>query len=187
MSKFKVGQIKHQVICQIIDKGSMKRSDVVDLVLQLNGKTTKYKSSYYSTNFTAWAADGLIKMEDGVFTPGENAKLYAFENQKYQIKMLRKQRDAYKAQRDHWWSHRADEQFSSQKDLNSLISKLAKAFNDSKVLYADMVWQEELFDMQARVIDALYEAHLAGLLSTKQMLMFEYVFSVEKNKASGKV
>ena len=60
------------------------------------------------------------------------------------------------------------------------IKSLAEACNNSTILYADMMHQEELFDFQDKIIEALLEANRHKLFTNSELLKFEHVFGKEK-------
>lgn len=67
--------------------------------------------------------------------------------------------------------------------IGDFISALAEACNHSEILYADMVYQEELFVFQENIIDALLQANRDKLFTNSELLKFNYIFGVNNEKA----
>ena len=63
--------------------------------------------------------------------------------------------------------------------IADFISALAEACNHSEILYADMVYQEELFVFQENIIDALLQANKDRLFTNEELLKFNHIFSVQ--------
>lgn len=63
--------------------------------------------------------------------------------------------------------------------LNQFAKKLAVICNESQLLYADMIDQEYLFDLQENLIDLLIEANNDGKITHATMLEFEHVFTTK--------
>lgn len=63
--------------------------------------------------------------------------------------------------------------------IADFISALSEACNKSQILHCDMIYQEELFDFQNDVLNALLEANRNKLFTNSELLKFEYVFGVQ--------
>jgi hypothetical protein len=69
---------------------------------------------------------------------------------------------------------------TKEKAIKDFITAVAEACNHSGILYADMVYQEELFVFQENIIDALLQANKDKLFTNSELLKFEYIFGVTK-------
>jgi hypothetical protein len=63
--------------------------------------------------------------------------------------------------------------------IADFIAALSKACNKSQILYCDMIYQDELFDFQSEIIDALLEANRDKLFTNSELLEFEHIFGVQ--------
>lgn len=63
--------------------------------------------------------------------------------------------------------------------IADFISALAEACNHSEILYADSIWQEELFVFQENIIDALLQANKDRLFTNEELLKFNHIFSIK--------
>lgn len=67
--------------------------------------------------------------------------------------------------------------------MKRFIEEITDACNQHEILYADMVYQDSLFDFQEQFIAALMNAHENGLFTKEQLLKFNYVFGITNEKA----
>lgn len=63
--------------------------------------------------------------------------------------------------------------------IKDFIAAVAEACNHSGILYADMVYQDELFVFQENIIDALLQANRDKLFTNNELLKFEHIFGVQ--------
>lgn len=168
----------------------VQRKDVVRYVLRMQNrpdwKTAEVSQGYYSTNFNVWAGQGIIKRSKEGYSITADGKLFLKDRTKFKLKKLREEnkriRHGYNTVISELNAHRFEKRVTVRTNttvLNKFIEDLAKACNTSKALYADMVWQDELFEFQAGVIEALYKAYKGGLFNQSHLLNFEYVFETK--------
>ena len=69
---------------------------------------------------------------------------------------------------------------SKNEAIGEFISAFTKVCNESQILYCDMIYQEDLFDFQEKVIDALLEANRDKLFTTSELLKFNHIFGITK-------
>ena len=173
----------------MIKRKKMYRREIVDFVLQLNNKVPANKSGYYGTNIQQWESELLIaKVSKGLFKPGKRAAMYVNEPDKYRETLLKDRiarleatnarllNEAYGRTKSVHQSSNANE---LKYHIEIFIKEFSMAVNKSRLLYADMVWQEELFDLQEEVINILYKSHQQGLFTARQLMYFEHVFSTQ--------
>ena len=181
--------IKTQVIAELIKRKKMYRREIVDFVLQLNGNTPANKSGYYGTNIQQWESELLIaKVSKGLYKPGKRAAMYVNEPDKYKETVLKDRINRLEATNarllnEIYGRTQSIHQSSNANELKYYIEIFIKDFsmavNKSRLLYADMVWQEELFDLQEEIINVLYKSHQQGLFTARQLMYFEHVFSTQ--------
>jgi hypothetical protein len=63
--------------------------------------------------------------------------------------------------------------------IEDFIEAFSHACNETEILYQDMVYQEDLFVFQEKVVDALLDAHKNGLFTQETLLKFNHVFSLK--------
>lgn len=181
--------IKTQVIAELIKRKKMYRREIVDFVLQLNGNEPKNKSGYYGTNIQQWESQLLIaKVSKGLYKPGKRAAMYVNEPNKYKETVLKDRINRLEATNARLLNeiygrtqsiHQSSNANELKYHIEVFIKDFSMAVNKSRLLYADMVWQEELFDLQEEIIDILYKSHQHGLFTARQLMYFEHVFSTQ--------
>ena len=67
--------------------------------------------------------------------------------------------------------------------IGDFISALSEACNKSQILYCDMIYQEELFDFQNDLLNALLEANRNKLFTNSELLEFEHVLVLQNEKS----
>lgn len=68
---------------------------------------------------------------------------------------------------------------TKEQAIKDFISAVTEACNHSGILYADMVYQDELFVFQENIIDALLQANRDKLFTNSELLKFEHIFGVQ--------
>lgn len=63
--------------------------------------------------------------------------------------------------------------------IKDFIEAFSHACNETEILYEDMVYQDDLFVFQEKVVDALLDAHKNGLFTQDDLLKFNHVFSLK--------
>jgi len=178
--------IKREVLIMLRDsRKRVKNKDVIKYIFKLQGRENTddvSTSGYYGTNFAAWERDGLIDRNKNGYKITPSGRLYIKDRQAWDLRKLRLDVKKYKdrchnLRVQYWESVYSNPKVNSNKALNKFISSIADACNQSKLLYADMVWQEELFELQQDIVDALHQGYEDNLFTADQLLAFEYVFS----------
>jgi hypothetical protein len=60
--------------------------------------------------------------------------------------------------------------------IKKFVKEFALIANDSELLYSDLIDQEQLFEMQEKILNLLLLAHKDSTLSADDLLQFNFVF-----------
>ena len=156
----------------------VSRKEVQLFVMSINGTTRKSTQGYYSDSFLLWTQSGLIESIDKKLYITELGKVLVESPQAYKIvaKHFSKKMNSYNDRIQEVAIERTDYRHLSEE----LIDILQSMNNKYQLLFCDMIWQEELFEMQEMVVNRLYKLYERGQIKDHQLLRFEYVFSTSK-------
>lgn len=71
---------------------------------------------------------------------------------------------------------------TQKRAIEDFIAAITAACNEYGILYADSIYQEDLFEFQDKFINALVSANRNKLITNEEMIRFEHIFHIENEK-----